>query len=150
MTEWSVSTVEKPTARKSHTCDVCSGEIAPGTVYHRTSGLIEGYWTTHKWCRDCVPLHDTGVRPWDAAAILADYYCRRGGDERPERGLAAEMQWYDPRVIRVVGESLYSGFRGLCVYEAVLVPRFGWTGWTEIGEACNFDWNSLNGGRLYG
>lgn len=150
MTEWSVSTVEKPTARKPHTCDVCSGAIPVGSVYQRTSGLNVGHWTTHKWCRRCVPLHDTGVRPEDAAAILADHH-HRGGDPRErERGLAGEMQWFDPRVIRVVAESVYSVDVGLYVYEAVLVPRFGWTRWKQIGGAWKSDWNELNGGsRLY-
>ena len=40
-------------ARKSHRCDECGGEIAPGSLYEHVTGCWDGRWVTHKTCMIC-------------------------------------------------------------------------------------------------
>ena len=42
-----------PRARKVHKCEACRGEIKPGEVYCRQSGLWEGDFFSRAWCQDC-------------------------------------------------------------------------------------------------
>jgi hypothetical protein len=40
-------------ARKQHKCNECGRMIASGEPYRRTSGLLDGSWTTNKVCQHC-------------------------------------------------------------------------------------------------
>lgn len=55
-----------PKARKVHKCDVCGIEIPKGAIYHKQSGIHDGYPYTWKAHQDCAEMY------W---RIMKDTHC---------------------------------------------------------------------------
>lgn len=54
----SVYAVMQPTARKSHRCSECHGEIAPGERYERVFGVWDGHHDVFRTCPRCLALRE--------------------------------------------------------------------------------------------
>lgn len=124
MTHFEPRTDTYPTARKTHRCSGCYGDIRPGQQYHRLEGKCRESltWVTWKLCGRCVPCpaNITGgfIRPAAAFSRFSDY---GGGD--------AEMT-PDSKAIRAYGQPYHYDDTG--TWEAIMVPLVGLMGWEVV------------------
>ena len=59
--------IGEPRANKTHTCDICTGQIEPGAVYQRETGRAEGSWFTFKGHLGC-----NAVLRWWLGLVMED------------------------------------------------------------------------------
>lgn len=65
------------TARKTHRCCECDGQILKGETYRMIKGLWDGNWRTYKTCPECHTLRNAvsaTITHWEDQVTFGDLY----------------------------------------------------------------------------
>ena len=101
------------TARKTHRCEACGGEIRPGETYCRQTGKWEGDFFSRAWCAHCEAVMNyyfdflateqeftyDGVR--DDVSDRFCYECEHGPRQEDD---CSESVWSCPNILRLIQE----------------------------------------------
>lgn len=117
-----------PRARKVHKCEAYRGEIKPGEVYCRQTGLWEGDFFSRAWCQDCETVMgyyfdrlSSGAEfdYWDVEDTVQEafcYSCEHG--QRKEDDCELKSVWHCPLILQSI-RRYYEQREASCASEEV-------------------------------